>query len=112
MLSKVDCNRPLGDIYEEIIELVRVRFCVCKSIGVLIFNSVSSLGSAASEKVSKTYRMMKYPRLNSATGKEGEAESLLFACSARVHDQPCSLLNSSQTDLVVLMIPTQPGESE
>jgi len=28
------------------------------------------------------------------------------------YDRPCSLLNLSHTDLVVLIIPTHPGESE
>lgn len=63
----MDCDRDLKDIYGEIMELVKVSFCVSNTIILLIFNSVSSLGSTGSttrERVMEMFRRIRDPMLD------------------------------------------------
>ena len=78
MQFEVDCDRPLEDIYEEIMKHVKVCFFLSKSILLLILNSISSLGSVAREKGLRLYTKMRDPRRNrsNAVGRGGEAEGL------------------------------------
>lgn len=67
MYFQVNCDRPLGDIYGETMELIEVSFCVNGARMLLILNSISSLRSAMIERVLELSTTTKDPRVDEST---------------------------------------------
>lgn len=59
----MDCDRPLGNIYAEIMELVKVSFCVSNNRLLLIIDSIFSPGPRRRERVLELSTTLKDPRL-------------------------------------------------
>ena len=69
MHFQVDCNQQLGDIYKRTMELVEVSHCLNSNTRLLLtFNSVSSSGSATTEKVSEPFTRKHDPRIDGSDG--------------------------------------------
>lgn len=76
MHFQVDCNQQLGDIYKGTMELVEVSHCLSSKTRLLLnLNSVSSLGSATTEKVSEPFTRKHDPRLD-GSDRTGSDERL------------------------------------
>lgn len=76
----MDCDRPLGDIYGETMELVKVSLCLSHDRLSLTINSIFSPGGVTRERPLNLSMTAKDPRLDESILLEhGEIEGMCFA---------------------------------